>query len=167
MMAIVMPAAAQHEWNLKALALTERTPDQRAKKWLVPLYNNIGWTYHDQKDYAAALAMFEQALSAAAARGQREPVRIAKWTIARCLRSLGRHHEALHRQLILRDDPALDSAGDGYVFEEIGENLLALGRATEARSSFARAYALLKDDGYLKANEGARLARLRELGEVR
>ena len=115
-----------------------RTPDQRAKKWLVPLYNNIGWTYHDQKDYAAALAMFEQALSAAAARGQREPVRVAKWAIARCLRSLGRYQEALHRQLILRDDPALDSAGDGYVFEEIGENLLALGRATEARSSFAR-----------------------------
>ena len=167
MMAIVTPAEAQHAWNQQALDLTERTTDLRAKKWLVPLYNNIGWTFHDQKDYPAALEMFERALDAAVSQGRREPMRIAKWTIARCLRSLGRHQEALHRQIILRDDPTLDSAKDGYVFEEIGENLLALGRALEARSSCARAYALLRDDGYLATHEAARLARLRELGEGR
>ncbi|MBK8740901.1 MAG: tetratricopeptide repeat protein [Betaproteobacteria bacterium] len=167
MMAIVAPPAVQHDWNLKALALTERTPDPRAKKWLVALYNNIGWTYHDQKDYPAALDVFQKALAAAEARGRPEAVRIAQWTIARCLRSLGRVDEALQRQLALRDDPAATSAGDGYVHEEIGENLLALGRASEARPSFARAHVLLKDDGYLQANEPQRLARLRELGEGR
>ena len=167
MMAIVAPPAGQHAWNLQALALTERTPDPRAKKWLVALYNNIGWTYHDQKDYPAALDVFQKALAAAEAQGRPEAVRIAKWTIARCLRSLGRVEEALQRQLALRDDPAAASAGDGYVHEEIGENLLALGRASEARPSFARAHVLLKDDGYLQANEPQRLARLRELGEGR
>jgi tetratricopeptide (TPR) repeat protein len=166
MMAFVTPPAEQHQWNLKALALTERTPDARAKKWLVALYNNIGWTYHDEQNYAAALAMFEKALAAAEARGAPTQIRIARWTIARCLRSLGRYDEALSRQIVLRDSPALGGADDGYVFEEIGENLLALKRDAEARVSFARAHALLKDDKYLQANEAARLERLRVLGGV-
>ncbi len=163
MMAFVTPPAEQHQWNLKALALTERTADARAKKWEVSLYNNIGWTYHDQNDYPAALAMFEKAHAAAEARGRPEPLRIAKWTIARCLRSLRRYDEALARQIALRDASDQASANDGYVFEEIGENLLALGRGTDARPNFARAYELLKDDKFMQANEAARLERLRTL----
>jgi tetratricopeptide (TPR) repeat protein len=152
---------------LKALALTEKTADQRAKKWLVSLYNNIGWTFHDETKYADALAMFEKALAASEARGNPTQIRIARWTIARCLRSLGRFDEALARQTALRDAPNLGGSNDGYVFEEIGENLLALKRDAEATPSFARAYALLKDDKYLQANEAARLERLRALGDVR
>ena len=59
----------------------------------------------------------------------------------------------------------LDSVGesDGYVFEEIGECLLALGRADEAQPHFARAYELLADDPAL-AEDRARLMRLRALG---
>ena len=164
MMAFVTPPAEQHEWNLRALALTEKTPDQRAKKWLVALYNNIGWTFHDEKKYADALAMFEKALAASEARGNATQIRIARWTLARCLRSLGRFDEAFGRQIALRDAPNLDGANDGYVFEEIGENLLALKRDAEAGPSFARAYALLKDDKHLQANEAARLERMRRLG---
>ena len=167
MMAFVTPPAEQHQWNLKALALTERTPDARAKKWLIALYNNIGWTYHDEKNYPAALDMFEKALIAANARGSPTQQRVAQWAVARCLRSLGRIDEALARQVALRDAPNLGASGDGYVFEEIGENLQLLGRADEARVNFARAYELLKDDAWLQANESARLARLRELGGVR
>ena len=169
MMAFVTPSEEQHEWNLKALALTERTPDRRAKKWLVSLYNNIGWTYHDQNNYQAALAMFEKALAAAEARGPRSSatqVRIAKWTIARCLRSLGRHDEALRQQIALRDAPNQGGSNDGHVFEEIAENLVVLKRDAEARPNFARAWALLKDDKYLQASEAARLERLRVLGGV-
>ena len=166
MMAFVTPPDEQHAWNLKALALTERTPDARAKKWLVSLYNNIGWTYHDQQDYPAALAMFEKALAASEARGSAGQTRIARWTIARCLRSLGRFDEALARQVALRDDPKLGGAGDGYVHEEIGENLLALKRDAEAPPNFAKAYALLRDDRFMQANEAARLERMRKLGGV-
>lgn len=167
MMALVTPPAEQHAWNRRALALAERTSDLRARKWLVSLYNNIGWTYHDEHQYAEALAMFEKALASAEARGPDAPIaplRIAKWTVARCLRSLGRYHEALARQIALRDDPVLGATADGYVHEEIGENLLALGRADESRVPFARAFELLRDDAYLKANEPARLERLRTLG---
>ncbi|MEO8134330.1 MAG: hypothetical protein ABI831_10165 [Betaproteobacteria bacterium] len=71
---------------------------------------------------------------------------------------------ALQRQIALRDDPAAGARNDGYVFEEIGENLLAQGFGGEARPSFARAFALLKDDASLKANEAARLALLKLAG---
>ena len=163
MMAFVTTPAEQHQWNLKALALTERTLDARAKKWEVSLYNNIGWTHHDEAKYPEALAMFEKAQAAAEARGRPGPLRIARWTVARSLRSLGRYDEALARQVALRDDPDNASTSDGYVFEEIGENLLALGRGAEARTSFARAYELLKDEKFMQANEAPRLERLRAL----
>jgi tetratricopeptide (TPR) repeat protein len=165
MMAIVEPPAGRHEWNLKALALTERTADPRAKKWMVSLYNNIGWTFHDEKNYPAALDMFGKALVAAEAAGTATPIRIARWSIARCLRSMGRYDEALRRQFALRDDPQSGAADDGYVYEEIAENLLALDRRDEARPNFARAWALLREDRYLQAEEAARLERLRMLGQ--
>ncbi len=44
--------------------------------------------------------------------------------------------------------------------------MLALGRGTEARPSFARAYELLKDDKFMQANEAPRLERLRALAQA-
>jgi hypothetical protein len=50
------------------------------------------------------------------------------------------------------------------VDEELGECLLALGRADEARRYFALAYEKLSADSWLVQNESARLERLRALG---
>jgi hypothetical protein len=57
----------------------------------------------------------------------------------------------------------VDGASDGFVFEELGECLLALGRADEARPYFAQAYAELSQDEWLADNEPARLERLKAL----
>jgi hypothetical protein len=57
-----------------------------------------------------------------------------------------------------------DGESDGYVFEELGECLLLLGRPGEARLFFARAYAELSRDSWLAESEPARLERLKELG---
>lgn len=124
------------EWNVRAIALAESSPDPRAKKWLGSLYNNTGWSYHDAGDYAKAMELFEKALAAQT----KEPyLRIGKWTVARCLRSLGRVEEALAMQrAILPQDPS-----DGYIHEEIGECLKALGRAAEAEPFLAKAKELL------------------------
>ena len=56
------------------------------------------------------------------------PYLIARWTVARALRGLGRHAEALEVQEKLRAE--CDGAGrpDGYVYEELAENHLAIGR---------------------------------------
>ena len=114
--------------------------------------------------YEEALASFRTALAARERLGKPGPVRIAHWMIAWTLRALKRHDEALAIQWRLEREAAAAGQPDGYVFEEIGENLLAQKRGAEAAPSFARAYALLKDDTYLQANEAARLERLRTLG---
>ncbi len=164
MLGIAAPADERLQWNLDAVAMTEKSPDPRARRWLASLYNNIGWTYHDRGDYAASLAYFEKALPAWEARGNPRDVRIARWAVARAYRSLGRYDEALTIQQQLAAEFAAANAPDGYVYEELGELFLAKGEVAAAQPNFARAYELLAADAGLQANEPERLARLRRLG---
>lgn len=167
MVAIVEPPDSSIAWNERAMAYAEASSDPQAKGWLGSLYNNLGWAYHDRGDYAQALPVFEKALDWFAGRNAVNETRIAKWTVARCLRSLDRVEEALARQEALATEFAASGEEDGYIFEEIGECLLLLHREAEARPHFARAYALLSKDEWLVANEAARLERLKALGEVK
>ena len=54
---------------------------------------------------------------------------------------------------------------DGYLFEELGENALVL-EDTAAAEYFARAWFLLSQDEWFKANEAERLARLKRLAKL-
>src|SRR5262245_37379001 len=121
MLAIVEPPEQSLVWNQQALELAERTPDQRAKKWRGSLCNNMGWTYHDAGRYDQALALFQKALAYREAQGQEREARIARWCVARALRSLGRTEEALAMQQALLEDNERAGTADGYVFEELGE----------------------------------------------
>jgi tetratricopeptide (TPR) repeat protein len=164
MLAIVEQPEQCLAWNLRALELTEQTPDPRAKKWLGSLCNNIGWTYHDAEQYDQALALFEKALAHREAQGQEREARIARWCVARALRSLGRVAEALAMQQALLNTNERDGTADGYGLEEVAECLLALGRLAEAQAYFARAYAELSRDPCLAESEPERLERLKTLG---
>lgn len=164
MLGIVEPSDQALRWNETALQLAESSPDPKAGQWLGALYNNIGWTYHDSGRFAEALAIFEKARDWRATRPQVEPLLIARWCVARTLRSLGRVDEALAAQEALLSERAGLNLPDGYVFEEIGECLLALDRASAARPHFARAYGELAKDDWLQAEQPARLARLKKLG---
>jgi len=167
MIAIVSPPDSAIAWNERAIAYAEGAKDPKARDWLGSLYNNLGWTYHDKGEYPKALDLFEKALAWRQERGNGAEARIARWCVARCLRSLGRIDEALAAQLKLQSEIAAAGAEeDGYVSEEIGECLLSLGRETEAKPHFAKAYALLSRDPDMQANEVARLARLKRLGGV-
>jgi len=159
MLAIVEPGEAQIEWAERALAIAEGSADPRARKWVGSVTHNLGWTLHDLGRFEEALSRFERALAFREEQGDAEPIRIARWTVARGLRSLGRHEEALAIQRALAD------AGpeDGYVSEELGELLLALDRPAEARPHFARAYELLSADAWLADSEPDRLRRLADL----
>lgn len=146
-------------WNLKAIEVAESSADERARRWRASLYNNLGWSYHDRGNYDAALSAFGKALRLREEGDQPEATRIARWAVARTLRSLGRYDEALAIQRQLSTQ-----AHDGYVDEELGELLLAIGRAADAKPYFARAYAELSLDEWLAEQEPARLERLRMLG---
>lgn len=166
MMAIVEPPEEQLVWARKAMQVAEQSSDERARRWLGSLYNNTGWTYHDMGDYEKALDLFEKALAWNREQGNEERVRIARWTVGRAYRSLGRVEEALTIQEELESE--IQEKGletDGYLFEEIAECLLLLGRDEEAKGYFARAYEYLSQDQWLVANQADRLKRLNELSE--
>jgi tetratricopeptide (TPR) repeat protein len=164
MLGIVAPTEDRLAWNLRALDLAERSADSRARIWHGSLLNNIGWTYHDQGQYEEALATFHRALAVREAEGEEKSVSIARWCVARTLRSLGQIDEALAMQNDLLVELSERSESDGYVHEELAECLLALGSAEEARTHFALAHVALSADPWFVANEPARLRRLGELG---
>jgi tetratricopeptide (TPR) repeat protein len=167
MMAIVEPPERQLDWIERAMDEAQASADPRAQGWLGSLYNNAGWSYHELGRYDEALATFRKGLEWQRQAGKESEARIAAWTVARALRSLGRYEEALQmQQANLKSLEEAGESSDGYVEEEIGECLLALGRDEEARPHFARAYALLADDPWLKRDEPERLNRLASLGRV-
>ena len=166
MMGIVVPPEKQLEWSLKALEITEKTTDKKAKRWLDPLYNNIGWTYHDLKEYDKALALFEKGLKWREEITDEQGMRIQTWNIARTYRSLGKIEKALEMQKALEkeyEEKGIEQ--DGYVFEEIGECLLLLNKNDESKPYFAKAYEYLSKDNWLVDNQPERLERLKELSE--
>ncbi len=163
MIAIADPPHAI-DWNLKAVALAKDSQDPRARKWLGSLYNNLGWTTYDQEDYATALGFFENALEERQRQGAEDLVRIARWCIAKTQRALGRLEEALQIQRALHLEYEELGETDGYVFEEMGECLLALGKVKEAAAYFRQAHAVLSADAWLRENEPGRLERLAKLG---
>jgi tetratricopeptide (TPR) repeat protein len=160
MMAIVAPGEAT-EWTGRALEVAEAADDPAARNWLGGLYNNLGWACHDAGDFREALKWFRKAHAWRQARGQVRETRLARWAVARALRSLGQHDEALQIQERLRAEWEREGEKDGYVYEELGELLLALGRDDDAKPYFAAAHDLLSDD---PAVTPERLARMKRLG---
>lgn len=120
MLALVVPAEQQLEWNLRALALAERTNDPRGWRWVGSLCNNIGWAYYERGAFEQALEQFERALAWREQQGRPRERRIARWCVGRALRSLGRVEEALTVQRDLHAEAALAGERDGYIEEELG-----------------------------------------------
>ena len=144
-------------WNLKAVDYAEKSQDERALRWLGTLYNNIGWEYHDGKDYEKALDMHQRCLDWYKKRAPDTPGHhIARWSVAKQQRMLKRYDEALKTQKELEALYEKLGKKDGFVQEEIGEILLAQGKAY-----FKRAYEILKDTWV--AEEKERIGRLKKL----
>lgn len=167
MVAIAEPTTdMQTEWNLLALAKAETSSDDATRKWIGSLTNNLGWTYHNANKFGQALEMFEKALRFRVQVGETSSIIIAKWSVARCLRSLDRIDEALViQQALLLENEQLN-APDGYNFEELGELLLLQGKSVEAQMHFQRAVELLSADEWFATNEKERLARLQKLASA-
>lgn len=166
MVGIAAPIEEQLRWNEKAVAIAEAATDERAKGWLGSLYNNIGWTHHEAGRYESAMDAFRKALECRERSGEVEKVLVARWCVARCLRSLGRVEEALRIQEELFEEHSKTGSSDGYVNEEIAECLLALGRTADASPYFRSAYLELSKDQWLAAESPERLERMKELAAI-
>ncbi len=165
MMGIVEPHEKQLEWNLKALKIAEDTSDANCKGWLAPLYNNIGWTFHDLAEYDQALIYFQKGYERRIEIGNERGTRIAKWTVGRCLRSLGQIDEAMKLQKEIQTElEEKNLPKDGYVFEELAELYSLRGNKKLAKINFKLAYEELSKDAWISANQPERISRLKELG---
>jgi tetratricopeptide (TPR) repeat protein len=165
MLAIATSADEALAWNERALAMSVASADPAAQRWQGSLYNNLGWTYHDRGDYDKALVMFERCAAYFEAVGLVDRANIARWSIGKTYRFLGRTDEALkiHRELLMQ--PGYDGTpSEGYAREEIAECLVIQGEHDDARPEFARAWMLLHDDPWLQRDEAPRLQRMHDLG---
>lgn len=161
MVALVEPTPdGQLAWNRRALGYAKQANDPAAQRWEASLANNIGMTLHETGRYAEADEAFRMQLAARERLGKHDGIRIAHWMIAWNLRAMKRHDEALAILMRLERETAALGAPDGFVFEEIGENLLARGDAEAAKPWFAKAHAALSQDTSLDRPDAARLARL-------
>ena len=166
MLGIIEPYKEAQEWNELAIKLTEKTNDEKAKKWLGPLYNNTAWNYHDNKEYEKALEIFSKNVDFHTMRQSKQQLIIAKWSVARALRSLERTDEALEMQLsLLKEIEEKSLEQDGYIYEELAELYLIKENKAEAKKYFGLAYDLLSKDIWLAANEKERLERFKTLIE--
>lgn len=164
MVPIVAGGAEGAEWTRRGIELARRSNDPKARGMLPALLNNHAWNLHDAGRYAEALPVFREAEVAWLATDRQPQGRIARWSVARCLRSLGRYDEALAIQRALEQEWAAAGKADGYVFEELAELLDATGKPEQAKPYFRRAADELANDAWLAKKEPDRLARLRERG---
>ena len=99
----------EEEWAAEGFDVLAGSRDPRVLRWGVALHNNLGWTMHDTGRAEAALTQFQKAVDAADRYGTAEQQHVARWSVARCLRTLGRTDEALDLQRELArarpDDP--------------------------------------------------------------
>lgn len=153
MLAIVSEHVQALEWNLLALRIVNETRQERAKRWFGSLSNNIAWSYHELGDYQAALLHFNKASEYFTSLPKEPALRIARWSVARCQRSLGNIEIALAEQLNLLTEyyPGFNSASpngeiDGYILEEIAECYYALGQIEESKLYFRTAYLDLQNE---------------------
>lgn len=146
-------------WNLKAIAKAESVTDARATRWRASLYNNVGWTYFDSGDTKTALAYFETAVPFREEMGNAENLAVAKWSVARTLRELGRTEEALAIvEALLTASPE-----DRFNNQEVALCLTALGRPNDAKAYAKKAWEGHQDDPWFLENRAQIMAELEQL----
>jgi len=137
-------------WSLEGVRVASSSSDPDTRKWLGPLYNNLGWTYHDAQDFEPALTSFCHALEEYTVQGKAESIRIARWSVARCLRSLGRLDEAIAYQESLWYELQKAGEEDGFVHEELAELYLKHDGLRKARPHASQAYQLLRQKSWVE-----------------
>tara|TARA_B100000749_G_scaffold84052_1_gene63876 strand:- start:23716 stop:24639 length:924 start_codon:yes stop_codon:yes gene_type:complete len=150
------------EWNQKGLEEAEKSNDQNVRRWIGVFYNNMGWDLFEAKHYTEALAKFELCRDFYQELEANDRLGIAKWSIAKTYRYLGRNSEALAIQMaLLAEKDGTDESG--YTYEELGELYLLKGETEKAKTYFSKAHEILSKDVWLEKNEPERLHRLLRL----
>ena len=147
----------QVEWNLKGIAMAETNINSRG--WLWALYNNIGESYLVMKDYENARFYFHKLVEFQIAKGGEPDMHTLK-DEARAIRLSGNPADALAIIEPIFKKLQSENQDDGWIREEMAENLYALGKKTEAKPHFVKAYELLSKEDFCIKSEQEKLQHL-------
>lgn len=128
MVAITGTPEQQVEWGLKGIKQAEKGD---LGGWLGPLWNNLGWTYEDQKQYDKCLEAYTKAREYHYKHGTDRNKAVADWAVGHAHRLLGNTTEAVKwlNPLV----PKFEEMNDG---EFIGLTHLELGMIELQRENY-------------------------------
>jgi len=147
--AIVVPANEQPEWALKGIREAEKLSDDA---WLAVLWNNLGATYEDLKQYDKCLDAYRKARHYHHKSSDEHRKFVADWAVAHALRLAGKAEEAkeLLEPLLAEAKRRHEKKPDaetlewvGWCKKDLGECLVALGSKAEGTALIKEARAAL------------------------
>jgi len=145
-MALAAPLTEQPKYALEAIDIAEHGTDE-TRRWLGPLWNNLGNTYHDLGVYEEALKAFEKAKYYHGL-GEREmPKMMADWAVARALRMVGSvgKAEAMLKETQAWAERLREGEGGKQAYEFIGMCKQELGGIEADRGNKNEALKLLQE----------------------
>ena len=142
--AIIVPREEQAAWGLKGIAEAERLNDE---SWLAVLWNNLGATYEELKEYDRSLEAYRKARDYHYKTGGDSHKLIADWAVGHALRLTGRLEEARE---ILEKTLAKATAIEwvGLCRKDLGKTLGGLGQKAKAMELLKGARESLIAAGY-------------------
>ena len=152
MVALTGDREERFEWAKRGIEMAE---SGGLDEWLGPLWNNLGWDYHDEERYDEALEALTKAREHHY-RGEAElPKLIADYSVAHVKRMLGRYGEAeAELRAVLNGARRLHEEGNGQAIEwmgmsrwELGEIALAEGREADGLRLLEHALVELESAG--------------------
>ena len=148
--AIVAPLEEQPAWNLKGIAAAEKIGDAG---WLAVLWNNLGATYEELKQYDPMLGAYLKAREYHQASGGEIQKLIADWAVGHAYRltgKTGQARETLERTLAWAERMK-DAEWTALCRKDLGQLLATLGEKERALELLKSARAGLVEAGYEKS----------------
>jgi len=141
MVALTGPAEERYDWGLRGIDMAERGG---MEGWLGPLWNNLGWEYHDAGRYEESLEALEKAREYHYKGGNDIPKLIADYSVAHVERMLGRLDESEAGMRAVHEwAESLHADGEGEAIEWLGMSRWELGEIALARGERETALELM------------------------
>ncbi|HSN21067.1 MAG TPA: hypothetical protein VLS49_10325 [Usitatibacter sp.] len=113
-------------WNRRGLALARASRDAKARALVPAMLNNSAWDLQALGRRQEALGVFEEAEREWSRRGRARETAIARWSVAYCLRTLGRVGDAIVILAPLASGPLPDARVRSDVLEEMALDATAM-----------------------------------------
>lgn len=144
MIAIVVPPEEQVAWARKGIAEAEAG---KFNEWLGPLWNNLGATFEDLKQFDQAIEAYLKARNYHWQFGAEINKLIADWAVGHAYRLAGKYEEAQQwlRPVIAWAERLGNKEYLGWALNDLAEITAAQGNAKEAAALLQRALELLDE----------------------